>query len=90
MNKSMDDERFDFSLADPSSQPYAWMVEGVDKAEAREWGSAEDYVENYARVGINATNYSDESDEEIYRRWREDTWEYDQAVAWINEWLEEA
>lgn len=86
----MNEERFDFSLADASSQPYAWMVDGVDKEEAREWGSAEDYVENYARVGINATNPGDgESDEEIYRRWREDTWEYDQAVAWIEEWLGE-
>ena len=24
-----------------------------------------------------------------YRRWREDTWEYDQAVAWIEQWLGE-
>lgn len=85
----MNEKQYDFSLADASSKPYAWMVDGVDKEDVREMG-AEQYVEEYARTAINATNYSDgESDEDVYRRWREDTWEYDQAVAWIEQWLGE-
>lgn len=70
-----------FSLKDQSNKPYAWMIEGVDLNDLA--GSViEEYVLDYVRTSINATNYSDQTDDEVFATWLE-SGELDEAAAYI-------
>lgn len=69
----------EFTLQDASSKPYAWMLEGVDLDEI---DNVEQWVKDYASTAINATNYSDLSDDEVMAEWLE-TGELEQAMAYI-------
>lgn len=73
-------ETFTFTLSDSSTKPYAWMIENVDSDVI---DNVSEFVEDYARNSINALNYSDLSDEQVYQVWRNDTSEFEQAVQYI-------
>lgn len=75
-----------FTLADNSSKPYAWMLENVDMADVKD---AQVYVDNYARMSINATNSSDMNDADVYTAWREGSYEYEQAIAYVQSRINE-
>lgn len=74
-----------FTIADSSTKPYAHMVENM---EIEDIESAEDFVEGWARTAINATNYGEKSDYQIYREWLE-TGEFEAAVSYVNQWIKD-
>jgi len=74
-----------FTIADNSTKPYAHMVENVD---ADEIESASEFVESWARTAINATNYGEQSDEQIYQDWRQ-TGEFEAAVMYVKRYMSE-
>jgi len=76
------DTTFEFSLKDMSSKPFAWMLEGVEISEI---GNIETFVEQAARMYINATNYSGQTDAQVYQTWLDETYEFEQAVRYIRE-----
>jgi len=75
-----------FTLSDASSKPYAWMLESVDMQYIHD---ATEYVEQYARMSINATNYSETSDADVYQQWRDESYEFEQAVAYVQSRIDE-
>lgn len=74
-----------FTIADSSTKPYAHMVENID---AKDIEDAKMFVENWVRVAINATNYGEKTDDEIYQEWR-GTGEFEAAIAYVNSWMKE-
>jgi len=80
-----------FSLKDQSSKPYAWMIEGVELEDVERAG-VEAWVRDYAKGTIMTfaqCDDSDANDETIYRNWRRDTYEFEQAVEFISECINE-
>lgn len=76
----------EFTLADASSKPYAWMIENVEAGDIEDAG---EFVDQTARTAINATNYDDLTDDEVYEKWRAETYEFEQAVKYIEGWIAE-
>lgn len=74
----------EFTMQDQSSEPYAWMIEGVDEV-----GNVEQYVREYAKTAINTQNYSNAKDSTVYKVWRA-SGEFEQAVRAINGMLAES
>lgn len=78
----------EFTLeSNDSSRPYAWILEGVSMEDVTD---AAEYVREYARNTINATNYSEDvTDDELFAAWLE-TGELEAATDYvkskINEW----
>jgi len=72
-----------FTIADSSTKPFAHMVENVEPSDIE---SAENFVDEWAKVAINATNYGDKSDGDIYAEWRE-TGEFESAVRFVSEYM---
>lgn len=70
-----------FTIADASTKPYAHMVENIDPKDITD---PAEFVESWARTAINATNYGEQSDEQVYQDWRE-TGEFEVAVRYITE-----
>ncbi len=77
----------EFTIADNSSSPYAWMIEGLDASDVLAAGSVENFVRGSAKTYINATNNSGAKDVTVYRVWRSGH-EFDAAVAEISSILD--
>lgn len=60
--KLFEDGTLDFSLADQSTAPFAWMVEGV---EAGDVDDAAGYVKAFVERDCNVYNYSSLSDDDL-------------------------
>lgn len=76
----------DFTMADNSSKPYAWMTENIEVSEI---GNVEKFVREYVKTSINTQNYSEATDKTVYKVWRSG-WEFDQIVSYINEFIAES
>jgi len=72
----------EFTMKDQSSQPFAWMIEGLDEADIMAAGSVEQFVREYVKTTISVQNYSNAKNETVYKVWRSG-WEFDQAVRYI-------
>lgn len=75
-----------FTIADASTRPYAHMIENIDTGDIDD---AATFIENWARTAINATNYGEKSDYQIYQEWLE-TGEFEAAVSYVNQWIKES
>lgn len=79
LNNAQDVENF--SIADQSTAPYAWMAENVDLKDIAKMGVAE-YVEAHVKQQIASINLSDDSDAVVYALWLT-TGELEAACAYL-------
>lgn len=81
--KLLEDGTLEFSLADNSSVPFAWMVEGDVKAD--DIDDATEYVKAFVERDCNVYNYSSLNDDDLTTAIME-LGLADDAVSYIKEW----
>lgn len=77
----MFDTASEFTMKDQSSSSYAWMIEGVELDEVEGMG-VKAWVREYVKTAISTQNYSNASDQGVYKVWRSGS-EFDQIVKYI-------
>lgn len=73
----------EFSLADNSTAPFSWMVEGG--VEANDIGSATEYVKAFVKRDCNVYNYSSLNDDDLTAAIME-LGLVDDVISYIAEW----
>jgi hypothetical protein len=75
-------ETFEFTMKDTSGS-YCWLLEGSTDLRDVEAMGVSEWVKATAIILIIGENYGDTSDEQVYQTWIDDTYESEQAVAFI-------
>lgn len=84
----MTNETFEFTMKDLGGS-YGWLLEGATDLHDVEVIGVEDWIETTAKTLIGGQNYGDTTDEQVYQTWIDDTYEYEQAVAFMQSKIDE-
>jgi hypothetical protein len=86
---TMTNETFEFTMKDASGS-FGWLLEGSTDLRDVEATDVKTWVEATAKMMISGANYSDTSDGAVYQSWIDDTYEFDEVVAFLQSKIEEA